>query len=153
VPDATADALAFLRARALALPGASEEFPWGESAFKVKGKVFVFARLHEGTLTAGMKLPYSHPYALTKPYAEPTGYGLGKHGWVTLTFRTGTDVPLDLLEEWLEESYRAIAPKKLVLELNARLSDEPLPEPPKPKRGPKRKASRKGQGARGKGQE
>lgn|GEM_PF-2188953 len=153
MPDATADALAFLRARALALPGASEEFPWGESAFKVKGKVFVFARLHEGTLTAGMKLPDSHPYALTKPYAEPTGYGLGKHGWVTLTFRTGTDVPLDLLEEWLEESYRAVAPKKLVLELNARLSGEPLPEPPKPKRGPKRKASRKGQGARDEGQE
>lgn len=137
--DPLADAFAFLKARALALPGAAEEFPWGESAFKVKGKVFVFARPHEGALTAGLKLPDSHPYALTKPYAEPTGYGLGKHGWVTLTFRTGTDVPLDLLEEWIEESYRAVAPKKLVLELNARQSGEP-PAPPRPKRPPKKRA-------------
>lgn len=139
MPDAVTAALDFLRARALALPGAAEEHPWGESAFKVNGKVFVFARLHEGTLTAGLKLPDSHPYALTKPYAEPAGYGLGKHGWVALTFRTGTDVPLDLLEEWLEESYRAVAPKKMVLELNARQGGEPPPEPPGPKRGPKKR--------------
>jgi hypothetical protein len=74
-----------------------------------------------------------------QPYAEPTGYGLGKSGWVTCRFATGDELPLDLLEEWVEESYRAVAPKKLVLQLNAREAGLPLPPPAKPKRGPKAK--------------
>ena len=93
-----------------------------------------------------MKLPDSNAYALMQPYAERTGYGLGKSGWVTCTFRDGDEIPLDLLDEWLEESYRAVAPKKLVLALNARLAGEPEPPPPKPKRGPKPRKGRKPQG-------
>lgn len=34
-------------------------------------------------------------------------------------FGTKDDVPVDLLLEWLDESYRAIAPKKLVKALPA----------------------------------
>jgi hypothetical protein len=30
------------------------------------------------------------------------------------------DAPIDLLLDWIEESYRTIAPKKLVQELDAR---------------------------------
>ena len=44
---------------------------------------------------------------------EPTGYGLGRSGWVTARFGPGDDVPLDLIRRWLVESYRAVAPKKL----------------------------------------
>jgi predicted DNA-binding protein (MmcQ/YjbR family) len=141
--DPLAEAETFLRDRALRYPEAKEEFPWGHRAIKVKGKVFVFLHQIDGTLTAGMKLPDSSSYALMQRYAKPTEYGLGKHGWVTCTFRPGDDVPLDLLEEWVEESYRAIAPKKLLLLLNAREAGEPEPAPTKPKRGPKTKKSRK----------
>ena len=45
------------------------------------------------------------------PFTEPTGYGLGKSGWVTAKF--DDTPPLPLLKEWLDESYRAQAPKKL----------------------------------------
>ena len=105
---------AALRKLALAYPEATEDHPWGESAFKVRGKVFLFLSLHDGKLRATTKLPSSGRYALTRPFAAPTGYGLGKSGWVTCTFAPGDDVPLDLLEDWIGESFRAVAPKKLV---------------------------------------
>ena len=103
-----------LKKLALAYPEATEDHPWGESAFKIRGKVFLFLSLHDGKLRATTKLPASGRYALTQPFAEPTGYGLGKSGWVTCTFAPGDDVPLDLLEDWINESYRAVAPKKVV---------------------------------------
>ncbi len=37
-----AKAAASLRAYALSLPETTEDFPWGHSAFKVRGKAFVF---------------------------------------------------------------------------------------------------------------
>jgi hypothetical protein len=39
---------------------------------------------------------------------------LGKSGWVTASFGPRDKPPLDLLAFWLAESYRAIAPKKLL---------------------------------------
>lgn len=103
-----------LRAFALSFPEAREEFPWGESAFKVKGKVFVFVHVHAEGLNLSLKLPLSHETALAQPFAEPTGYGLGKSGWVTSKFEAHERVPMDLVKRWIEESYRAVAPKKLV---------------------------------------
>ena len=38
---------------------------------------------------------------------------LGKSGWVTATFHKGDRPPFDILKSWIDESYRAIAPKKL----------------------------------------
>ena len=55
--------------------------------------------------------------ALSLPFASPTEYGLGKSGWVTARFHIGDAVPTDMLAEWVDESYRAIAPKKLVARL------------------------------------
>ena len=57
-----------------------------------------------------MKLPVSGRTALTLPFATPTEYGLGKSGWVTARFRTGDTVPIEMLKEWIEESFRAVAP-------------------------------------------
>jgi predicted DNA-binding protein (MmcQ/YjbR family) len=108
-----------LRKLALAYPEATEEFPWGERAIKVRGKVFVFLSRHEGKLNVTTKLPDSGRYALTRPFAQPTGYGLGKSGWVTCRFGPADDVPLDRLEDWIGESYRAVAPKKLLASLDA----------------------------------
>jgi predicted DNA-binding protein (MmcQ/YjbR family) len=101
-----------LRERALALPEATEDFPWGEHAFKVRGKGFLFLSVEEG-LSFSMKLPESGIQALALPIAEPTQYGLGKHGWVT--FRPGrvTKALKQQFFDWLLESYRAVAPAKL----------------------------------------
>lgn len=105
---------AALRACAMSYPGAYEDHPWGESAFKVKGKVFLFVYVHAEGLNASMKLPTSNERALAQPFSEPTGYGLGKSGWVTCKFERRERVPMDLVKSWIDESYRAVAPKKFV---------------------------------------
>jgi predicted DNA-binding protein (MmcQ/YjbR family) len=106
-----------LREIAIALPEVYEEFPWGHRAMKVRGKAFAFIALSEDGLSVSMKLPASGVMALMLPFASPTGYGLGKSGWVTASFAPGDEIPFELLAEWLDESYRAIAPKKLVAKL------------------------------------
>ena len=107
-----------LRAHALNYPETSEAFPWGESAFKVKGKTFVFMRADADELSFSVKLPKSRKQALALPGSEPTHYGLGAKGWVTL--RPTVTTSLDLLLSFVDESYRAIAPKRVVEELKRR---------------------------------
>ncbi len=101
-----------IAARAAAYPEVNEDAPWGHRAFKVRGKAFLFMSTEEG-LSLSVKLPASGEDALGLVFAEPTGYGLGKSGWVTARFKAGDDVPLPLLCTWLDESFRAIAPKKV----------------------------------------
>ena len=112
-----------LRAFALGYPEAYEDFPWGERVAKVKGKVFVFLGVDGDDLGLSVKLPQSGMLALGLPFASPTGYGLGKAGWVTAKFGKREKAPVDLLRSWIDESYRAVAPKKLVSALSA--SSEP----------------------------
>src|SRR6266852_7711189 len=112
-----------LKKFALTDPEATEHFPWGHVAVKVKGKVFLF--LSNGLTLDGVvfsmtvKLPNSGKWALTQPFASPAGYGMGKSGWVTCQFRANEEIPVDLLEQWIDESYRTIAPKKVLAKLEA----------------------------------
>src|SRR6478672_2254440 len=78
-----------LRQFALAYPEAVEEFPWGERAIKVRKKVFVFVEADGGGLRLSLKLPDSAGFALSQPFVTPTGYGLGKAGWITARFDKG----------------------------------------------------------------
>lgn len=107
-----------IRKHALAFPDTREDHPWGENAFKVRGKVFVFMGVNSRELSMSVKLPLSADFALELPFAEPTGYGMGKHGWVTLTVTPRKGPPLELVKDWVSESYRAIAPKKIVAQLS-----------------------------------
>ena len=110
--------LAALEAFALHLPGAFRDTPWDDNAVaKVGKKIFVFFGAGE-PVTITVKLPDSSDHALSTPGAQPSSYGLGKHGWVTVP--VGSDAPPDLLQDWIEESYRTIATKRLVAELDAR---------------------------------
>jgi predicted DNA-binding protein (MmcQ/YjbR family) len=109
-------------------PEVREDAPWGHRAFKVKGKTFLFMVADADGLSLSTKLPESGPVALSLPFAEPTHYGLGKSGWVSAKFDPKAKVPLDLLREWIDESYRAIAPKKLLATLTAAPARPPAPE-------------------------
>ncbi|MET9459258.1 MmcQ/YjbR family DNA-binding protein [Streptomyces canus] len=113
-----------VREFALGLPGAAEEFPWGETVAKVNKKVFVFLGVSDGSypmgVTVKLKDAEAHAHALTSPGAEPAGYGLGKAGWVRVPLAEEGSPAADLLCDWVEESYRAIAPKRLIAELDAR---------------------------------
>ncbi|HKV52750.1 MAG TPA: MmcQ/YjbR family DNA-binding protein [Gemmatimonadaceae bacterium] len=109
-----------LRAAALAFPESTEDFPWGERAIKVRGKVFLFLHAGGGAVSFSVKLPYSSAEALELPDVEPTGYGLGKHGWVTARVDATRDAPFETYQAWIEESYRAVATKGLVAALDER---------------------------------
>ena len=107
-----------LRAAALAFPETTEDFPWGERAFKVRGKVFLFLHTEGRGVRFSVKLPHSSAEALVLPSVEPTGYGLGKHGWVTADVDATRDAPMETFEAWLAESYRAVAPKSALAKLD-----------------------------------
>ena len=107
-----------LRTFSLSFPETREDHPWEHSAFKVKGKTFVFLAADEKGLRMSLKLLDSHFDAMELPYTESTHYGLGKHGWVTADFRPGRRVPMKLVKSWIEESYRNIAPKRVLAKLN-----------------------------------
>jgi predicted DNA-binding protein (MmcQ/YjbR family) len=103
-----------LRRLALMYPEAYEEMPWGHHAIKVKGKAFVFLAADQVTFSLSAKLPSSAGVALQLPFASPTEYGLGRSGWVTARFPRAARLPVDVLGMWIDESYRALAPKRLV---------------------------------------
>ena len=113
--------LAELRAFGMTFPGAERRSPWPEhDDLVVKDKTFAFLPADGQPFSMSVKLPYTHPVALDLPFARPTGYGLGKYGWVSFTPSEAEMPALDQLKEWVEESYRAQAPRKLVKELDAR---------------------------------
>jgi predicted DNA-binding protein (MmcQ/YjbR family) len=108
---------------ALSLPGSVEDHPWGEDVAKVNGKIFVFLG-STGSRRMTVKLEESHAHALSIEGAEPTGYGLGNSGWVTVPLRA-EGVSIALLRDWIEESYRIVAPRRLVAELDGEVAPEP----------------------------
>src|SRR4051794_2596782 len=107
MPTPNRKAADLLRRFALSMPGATEDHPWGETVAKIGGKVFVFLGTDPGTsgdLCFSVKLADSGKEALQLPFASPTGYGLGKHGWVTIKFPAGKTPPVDMFQCWIEES-------------------------------------------------
>ncbi len=128
-PQAGKKAAAAIRAFALGFPGAYEDFPWGERVVKVAKKVFVFMGRGDGSKGFGLsvKLPHSAADVLILPFAAPTGYGLARGGWVTLSFDAGEEIPVAMLKRWIEESYRAIAPKALIKARDAGAVAAPVP--------------------------
>jgi predicted DNA-binding protein (MmcQ/YjbR family) len=109
-----------LLAHALSYPDAWEDHPWDETVAKVGKKVFVFMGGGPDDFGISVKLPESNEFALGMDFTAPTGYGLGRAGWVTATFPKGSKIPIDLLCDWIDESYRTVAPKKLVKALDER---------------------------------
>ena len=103
-----------LRDAALDYPHTEEAHPWGETAIKVKGKTFLFMRLAPTELSFSVKLPKSGIQALALPFAKPTEYGMGKHGWVTVRVAKVTKALESQFIDWLDESFRAVAPKKVL---------------------------------------
>ncbi len=109
-----------MRAHGLSYPGTHEDFPWEDHrALKVKGKAFVFMGMGSDELNFSVKLPQSKDIALMLPFATPTGYGLGKSGWVSASFGPDSSPPGDMVLDGVDESYRAVAPKRLIAQIGA----------------------------------
>lgn len=102
---------------ALTYPESTLEHPWGHDVVKVKGKMFATFGGEAGTkgeFSMSVKLPVSSEMALTLPWVEPTGYGLGKSGWVTARLKAGSDFEIETMKGWIDQSFRAVAPKSVV---------------------------------------
>ena len=118
MPRSHDTAHAALKKFGLALPGAHSKSPWPEhDDLAVKGKTFAFVSVAGKPLHVSVKLTVSREAALMRPDAKPTGYGLGKSGWVSFAFDPAEKPPLDLIKTLVLESYRVVAPKKLVAQL------------------------------------
>jgi predicted DNA-binding protein (MmcQ/YjbR family) len=107
-----------LRDRAMSYPEVTETFPWGEHAFKVKGKTFVFMRDDEEGTSFSVKLTASRAAALKLPGSEPTHYGMGAKGWVTLVPTSKSS--LKQLHAFIDESFHAVAPRRVLAALGRR---------------------------------
>jgi predicted DNA-binding protein (MmcQ/YjbR family) len=103
---------------ALSLPEAWADAPWGDRVVKVAKKIFVFLSGPDAE-QPGMtvKLPESRDHGLSFEGSQLPGYGLGKSGWVTIRIAGVPEEERDVLFDFVEESYRAVAPKSLVKKL------------------------------------
>src|SRR5687768_18613371 len=97
--SATDAALLELRSFGLAYPGAHTKSPWpGHLDLAVKDKTFAYLSIEGQPFTISCKLPRSSSVALTLPFTKPTGYGLGKSGWVSAEFPGDQLPPITLLK-------------------------------------------------------
>jgi predicted DNA-binding protein (MmcQ/YjbR family) len=114
---ATEDSMRRVEEIALALPEATrvDIEAWdGEPTFRVRGKNFIFANPQGTQLT--VKLPKDEAAAVVaaEPGAKPAGYGLGRHGWVSLAVAPdASEDRWDQIAEWIRISYTLVAPKSL----------------------------------------
>jgi DNA-binding transcriptional ArsR family regulator len=118
VPAATAaPPEVILRNIALAYPEAREEVSSGERVILVRKRPFLVLRTETGRWELTAKLPCSREAALRLPFAEQVRYRLGQSEWVVARFGPGDEPPLELLWEWIDESYRSVAPKQLLADI------------------------------------
>lgn len=107
-------------------PGAHQKSPWpGHLDLAVNDRTFAYLSAPGDPPSLSLKLPFSRSLALALPGAQPTAYGLGKSGWVSMSFRGQPLPPLAQLEAWLDESYRAQAPKRLLAQFETSVAAAP----------------------------
>ena len=102
-----------LLAIALNLPEATEDWPWGSIHCKVRGKIFVgWSRDQNGVMSLGVRTSMDRQALLiaTDPAVSIAKY-VGKYGGIDIALDDEPD--WDDVEEFIVESYRLIAPKRL----------------------------------------
>src|SRR5215470_7870542 len=95
-----------LKAQCLALPGAVEEFPFGDevSVFKVGGKMFALCPLDGEPLQLSVKCEPEFAAQLRATYpAIAPGYHLNKRHWNTITL--DGSLPDQMVADLLGDSY------------------------------------------------
>ncbi len=115
--------LARIRKICLAFPQAGEQETWGHPTFRVRNKIFTSCgavedpnghEVHVMTMKAApgeqaSLLAEGHPFFFPKY--------VGAKGWVGIV--VGADTDWAEVEELVEDSFRQIAPKRVIAELDA----------------------------------
>jgi hypothetical protein len=113
VPDRDGSDLELARRFALSLPGVTEEPHFGMSSFRVRGKIFVTVPPDETHLHVFVAEPEVHACVADDPGAfEPLRWGQRLRG---LRVRLAA-CPAERLAELIEDSWRAVAPRRLIAE-------------------------------------
>ena len=68
-------------------------------------------------MSIGIKLPESADGVLMMDHTAKMGYNLGKSGWIHASCPPSSPAPIDLIEDWIEKNYRAVAPKKFIVQI------------------------------------
>jgi predicted DNA-binding protein (MmcQ/YjbR family) len=108
------------------LPGAYEDRPWGSVHCKVDGKIFVgWGRMDDGRMSLGVRVPIDEQPALVEhdPRFTVAKY-VGRYGGVDMRMDTSPD--WREVEKYIVGSYRMIASKKRIKELDAMLGGGPV---------------------------
>ena len=71
----------------------------GEPTFRVRGKNFVFSALDASSITVKLSKEEATAVVATDPTCEPAGYGLGRHGWVSVKIGRGSSERWRQIEE------------------------------------------------------
>ena len=88
---------------------------WGdEPTFRVNGKNLVFCAPDGAGISVKLSKEEAAAVCATDPTASPTGYGLGRHGWVSIELPAPVpEARWREVEEWIRTSYALVAPKRL----------------------------------------
>lgn len=86
----------------------------GEPTFRVRGKNFIFCDKDARGISVKLSKEEAEAVVATDKSTEPTGYGLGRHGWISVTLGASPSAARwKQVEEWVRTSYTMVAPKKL----------------------------------------
>ena len=107
------------------LPGAYEDRPWGSVHCKVDGKIFVgWGRTDDGDMSVGLRVDRKVQEKLVESDERfSIAKYSGKYGGVD--FLIGKKPDWAEVERFVVGSYRIVAPKKRVKELDAMLDGAP----------------------------
>ncbi len=117
-----------LRQICLALPEATEKGAWGDPTWRVRDKIFAMQKgnYDGGRPSVWFKAPDGDQPALVS--SDPEKFFVppyvGHKGWVG-AYLDGRRIAWQELSELIEDSYRLIAPKRLVAQLGEHRSGSP----------------------------
>jgi predicted DNA-binding protein (MmcQ/YjbR family) len=100
-----------LREYCLSKPDVEETLPFGPDTlvFKVAGKIFLLTGLDSTPLQFNVKCEPSKAIELREEYdCVKPGYHMNKKHWNTIV--VDGSVPSKLLREWIDHSYKLVAP-------------------------------------------
>ena len=101
------------RTVALRYPECEEGTACNKSAFKARKKSYLFLGTDMNSYNVMVKLGDSRNEAERMAANDPDNVSVGPH-WITATFDDKTPLPTEMVERWIDESFRLAAPKKLV---------------------------------------
>ena len=124
------------------LPGAYDDYPWGSLHAKVDGKIFTgWSRDDDGVMVLGIRTDLDQQAALVRsdPRFTIAKYS-GKYGG--MDFKIGKNPDWGEVEHFIVESYRQVAPKKRLKELDALRGGAAPAAPAAPRKSAKKSAKK-----------